>query len=62
MSDWRPRPEEAQALRAAGYVRIPRMWVPARVLPEIIELAEVFSPEVRQIRKDARKASKDRKT
>lgn len=61
MSDWRPPPEEANALRAAGYVRLPRMWVPARVLEEIIKLAEVFAPEVRQIRKDARKAPKDRK-
>lgn len=45
---------EERALKAAGYARLPRLWVPKDVLLEIIEEAELYGTEVKRIRRQAR--------
>ena len=45
---------EDRALKAAGYARLPRLWVPKDVLLEIIEEAELYGAEVKRIRRQAR--------
>lgn len=47
-------PAEDRALRAAGYKRLPRMWVPEAVCDEVIAMAEGYELEVRAIRQEAK--------
>lgn len=48
---------EDRALKAAGYARLPRLWVPKDVLLEIIGEAELYGTEVKRIRRQARNGS-----
>ena len=49
---------EDRALKAAGYARLPRLWVPKDMLTDVIADAEVFGADVKRIRRKARLASK----
>lgn len=52
---------EDRALKAAGYARLPRLWVPKDVLLEIIEEAELYGAEVKRIRRQARNGSAEKR-
>lgn len=45
------------ALRARGFVPVPRLWVPANVATLMIRHAEQWADEVNEIRASARKQS-----
>ena len=40
----------AEALRAAGYVPLPRLWVQAKDIPEIHKIANKYGNDVNTIR------------
>ena len=52
----------AEALRKAGLVPLPRLWVPASVIPEIHKIADPYGDQVNAIRGKARQSMSDPKT
>lgn len=44
----------ASALRAAGYVPVPRLWVKPSDVDALIRKAETYGPEINRIRAEVR--------
>ena len=49
-----PTPNSAQALRAAGFMPLPRLWVKNEDMPKIYSIINSVGLEVRDIRQKAR--------
>jgi len=44
----------ADAVRDAGYVRLPHIWVPADFRDEVVTRAEKYQPDIQRIKREAR--------
>jgi len=45
----------ADALRDAGYVKLPPLWVPAEMRDEVVTQAEKYLNDIQRIKREARR-------